>query len=381
MHPRVFDRPRDPATRVPADLAAVNEQEKRNMRQERKSEIGERIFYALVGCLLVVAWSAGHAEPLGPATPPAFSASQGSNAETKASVVRAYLVPARNTDPEIGGDNGRHVALIGNCAKQRGLLYLFLPGTRGVPSPNSPLLRLAARNCLQAISLAYPNNTSVFPDCRFDPAERDCYAAWRLEKIDGVDRSDKIRITPSNSIENRLLKLLEFLALRHPGDGWERYVENGAVRWQDVIVSGQSQGGGEAAMLAKIHSVARVALFGAVTDAVGSLAGQPAAWESASGATPPERYYGFAHERDNFWPAIQRGWDALGLDSFGPIVNVDSDNPPFGGSHRLTTGVPCVNPLVPNCAHTTVVNPELAERFLPVWEYVMGLRLAPSGLK
>ena len=189
-----------------------------------------------------------------------------------------------------------------------------------------------------------------------------------------MDHSDKIDVTPSNSIRNRLLKLLQYLAARHPADGWDFYLERGAVTWNNVIVSGQSQGGGQAAMLAKIHLVARVALFGSVTDAVGSLRGRASSWESAPGATPPERYFGFAHQRDNFWPAIQRGWIAFGLEPFGPIVNVDGESPPFRGTHRLTTNVACVNPMAANCAHVTVITPKLSSQFLPVWEYMLGLR-------
>jgi hypothetical protein len=331
---------------------------------------------AIIGSLFAVAFSGSAAESL-QSTPFLPAASPGASARTPeitASTFRTYRVRPRDTDPAIGPDNRPHVALIGDCTKQRGRLYLFFPGTNGVPSPDSPLLQLAARNCLHAISLAYPNESAVINDCRRDPAERDCFAAWRLEKIDGVDRSDKINVTPSNAIKNRLLKFLQYLAARHPADGWDLYIEGDAVRWDTVIVSGQSQGGGQAAMLAKIHLVARVALFGSVTDAVGSLRGPAPSWESTPGATPAERYFGFAHQRDNFWPAIQRGWIALGLEPFGPIVNVDGENPPFGGTHRLTTSVACVNPNAANCAHTTVITPKLSSRFVPVWEYMLGLR-------
>lgn len=295
-------------------------------------------------------------------------------AETTASTLRTYMVRPSDTDPAINLANSPHVALIGDCAKQRGRLYLFLPGTQGVPSANVPLLPLAALNCLHAISLSYPTETAVINDCGREPAEPDCYAAWRLEKIDGIDRSEKIRVTPPNSIKNRLLKLLQYLAAHHPTDGWDLYLEGSAVKWSNVIVSGQSQGGGQAAMLAKIHLVARVAMFGSVPDAVGSRTGPAPVWLSTPGATPSERYFGFAHQLDGFWSGIQRSWIALGLEQFGPIVNVDSENPPFRDSHRLTTNVSCVNPRAANCAHGTVIAPGLSSQFAPVWEYMLGVR-------
>jgi hypothetical protein len=284
------------------------------------------------------------------------------------------MVTPRNTDPAIDTANSPHVVLVGDCARQNGRLYLFLPGTAGIPSANMPLLHLAALNCLHVISLSYPNETAVMTDCGREPAEPDCYAAWRLEKIDGIDRSAKIHVTPANSINNRLLKLLQYLAGQNPADGWDSYLEGNAVKWNNIIVSGQSQGGGQAAMLSKIHLVARVAMFGSVTDAVGSRSGSPPGWLSTPGATPPEKYFGFAHQSDNFWPAIQNGWIVLGLDPFGPVVNVDGKSPPFGRTHRLTTNVACVNPKAANCAHGTVVAPKLSSQFMPVWEYMLGLR-------
>jgi hypothetical protein len=103
-----------------------------------------------------------------------------------------------------------------------------------------------------------------------------------------MDRSAKIRVTPANSINNRLLKLLQYLAGQNPTDGWDCYLEGNAVKWNNIIVSGQSQGGAQAAMLGKIHLLARVAMFGSVTDAVGSRSGPPPAWLSTPGATQPK---------------------------------------------------------------------------------------------
>ena len=287
---------------------------------------------------------------------------------------RTYMVRPRDTDPAVDTAGNPHVALTGDCARETGRLFLFLPGTGGIPSATSPMLRLAALNCLNAISLSYPNETAVFNDCVRERAEPDCYAAWRLEKIDGVARSAKIRVAPQNSIESRLLKLLQYLAGRYPADGWGTFLEDRGIRWDNIIVSGHSQGGGEAAMLGKLHSVARVAMFGSVTDAVGSRGGPSPAWLASPGATPAEKYFGFAHERDEFWGSIQRSWIALGLERYGPIVKVDGAAGAFGDTHRLTTGVGCVNPSAANCAHSTVVAPKFSSEFAAAWKYMLGIR-------
>ena len=297
-----------------------------------------------------------------------------SGAALAAEPLRTYTVRPRDTDPAIDTAGNPHAALAADCARQTGRLFLFLPGTGGVPSAQSPLLRLAALNCLNAISLSYPNERPVFNDCVRERAEPDCYAAWRLEKIDGVDRSAKIRVMPQNSIENRLLKLLQYLAGRYPADGWDSFVDERGIKWDSVVVSGHSQGGGEAAMLGKLHSVARVAMFGSVTDAVGSRAGPSPAWLAGLGATPAEKYFGFAHERDEFWGSIQKSWIALGLERYGPVANVDGAAAPFGETHRLTTSVGCADPRAANCAHSMVVAAKFSSEFAPVWKYLIGIR-------
>lgn len=247
------------------------------MEQSCRGKIGARtaIVRIIIGFVFATVSVIGAAEPVLSTTFPSatFSAPSEPKLESTASTFRTYMVRPRDTDPAIDTANSPHVALIGDCTRQNRRLYLFLPGTGGIPSPNMPLLHLAALNCLHVISLSYPDETAVINDCGREPGEPDCYAAWRLEKIDGVDRSAKIRVTPQNSIENRLLKLLLYLAAQNPTDGWDSFVEDRATKWTNIIVSGQSQGGGQAALLGKIHLVARVAMFGSVTDAVGSRSG------------------------------------------------------------------------------------------------------------
>ncbi len=297
-----------------------------------------------------------------------------SETQTPGVPTRNYAVLPRDTDPGISAALGAHQVFVGNCPTARGQLLVWLPGTGGLASPTGPLLQLAARNCMHAVGLNYPNETSAVGDCVRERPEPDCYAAWRLEKVDGMDRSPKINVAPADSVDNLLLKLLRYLAMQHPDEGWEQYLDGAAVRWDKVIVGGISQGGGQAAMLAKVHSVARVVMLAAVTDSVGSLRGPAPAWESHPGATPPERYFGFANQRDAFWTGERNGWLALGLGEYGPIVNVDSTSPPYGGTHRLTTDVACPQARVENCAHGTVAMPSLAPQLTAAWEYLLGLR-------
>jgi pimeloyl-ACP methyl ester carboxylesterase len=111
-----------------------------------------------------------------------------------------------------------------------------------------------------------------------------------LETVDGVQRSAIVNVSPANCINNRLTKLLHYLARACPEEGWSKFLKAGAPRWERIAFGGHSQGGVAAAMLAKLHLVARVVLFSTLGDVVGPMA---AHWLSTH-ATPSDRYYGLA---------------------------------------------------------------------------------------
>lgn len=283
----------------------------------------------------------------------------------------AHRVLPRDTDPAIDDALEPHLATVAPCDQPSGYLVLFVPGTGGMATGNSPtaLLKVATQNCLHGISLSYPNSTAVWNDCHLD-GDLNCYEEWRLQKLDGLQRSAYVTTTPANSIENRVAKLLKFLAGTYPDEGWETYLDDTAVRWDRVVVTGESQGGGMAALIGHVHLTARVVMFAAITDAQGGFDGLSPAWVAKTSATPASRYFGFAHMHDQWWPAEQKNWAALTLDQFGPIVNVDSATPPFDGSHTLTTDIP-FNHNTSNGAHPTVAAAPNAGIFEKVWEYLI----------
>lgn len=292
----------------------------------------------------------------------------------EATNIEIFTVAPHDVDSAVDARAEPEVVAVGHCTQPRQQLFVWLPGTLGVVSPNAPLINLAARHCMQALGVNYTTATDALDDCRLEKEASACYEAWRLEKIDGIDRTAKIAILPQNSIERRLTMLLRFLAANRPSENWSRFLANDEVRWDLVIIGGVSQGGGQAAMVGKVHPVARVVMVSASADVIDNDSGPPPAWLSEAGATPPDRYYAIAHMRDNFWGRNQRNWSALGLDAFGPIVNVDSAEPPYGGSHRLTSDLECPDKSLDLCVHRIVNLPQLADKLTPAWEYLLGLR-------
>jgi hypothetical protein len=68
-------------------------------------------------------------------------------------------------------------------------------------------------------------------------------------------------------------------------------------------------------------------------------------WQALPSATPPNRYFGFTHVLDGGWTADHycRSWQLLGLNRFGPVVDVDAVKPPYGNSRRLVTNADVKN--------------------------------------
>jgi hypothetical protein len=62
-------------------------------------------------------------------------------------------------------------------------------------------------------------------------------------------------------------------------------------------------------------------------------------WQGLKSATPANRFFGFSHVLDGGWSGDHycRSWQMLGLAEFGPIVEVDKAQPPYGNTRRLTT--------------------------------------------
>ncbi len=141
-------------------------------------------------------------------------------------------------------------------------------------------------------------------------------------------------VNEPNSIDNRLTKLLQYLTAQYPEEGWSRFLVDAKPKWSQIAVSGHSQGGGEAAMIAKLRVVARVVVFSAVPDK-GHTA--PAIPWVATHVTPAARYWGLAHDRDPFFPPIRANWDSLGMAVFGAAVAPETSEPPYDFTHMLVT--------------------------------------------
>ena len=272
-----------------------------------------------------------------------------------------------------------HYAYINRSIAPRNRLFVFFGATDAPPQRYALIGSAAANAGLHSIGLAYPNgpdpvNAATLCGGSTDP---DCTGKIRAEVLTGTDASPLVSIDAADSVQNRLIKALRYLDQQLPGDGWGQFLDNGDVRWDLVRVSGLSQGGGMAGYIAKQKLVDRACFFSSPAD-WDTVGGQPARWVVAAGVTPAARIYGFDSQLDPVvvYPRILRTWTALGLDAFGPPVNVDA-TASYGGSHEFSTALGTVMSAHTGTAADATTPLDAADKsdaypdgkpvYLPVW--------------
>jgi pimeloyl-ACP methyl ester carboxylesterase len=283
--------------------------------------------------------------------------------------VRVESILPSATDPQISAWNAAHYVAFSPGVVHHRRLLVYLHGLGGTGAGATELCRAAARGGFHVVGITYPNDWVPFQLCMQGGSV--CYEALRREIVEGVDHSPQISVARADSIENRVVRLLQHLEQLHPGEGWSEFVNGESPSWNRVVLYGHSQGGANAAIIAKDHPVARIVMSAPATDFVGS---SPAAWWSTH-ATPSSAYFGFCHVQDQLSAKVAV-WSALGMAAFGQVVDVASVAPPFGQTHQLSTSVP---PAVAGQYHNSTTvdsvtprNPDGSPAYLPTWMYLLG---------
>lgn len=282
-----------------------------------------------------------------------------------------HVVAPADTDPAIDDWLDHHYVYRDTRAAARGRLLVHLPGSYGRPANSLRYLQEIAAAGNHVIGLRYPNSWTVLDLCN-TAADLACFEDVRREIIDGTDRSALVSVGGANAIVNRLAKLLQYLERTYPDEGWGQYLNGGQPNWALIAVSGHSQGGGHAAVIAKYYAVERVLMFGAPGD---SNSNGLAPWQDANHATATAGYYGFNHYRDA-WTMKLTVWMRLGLGDYGAAADVDAVAVPYNQSHMLyTDALPATGDYAD--AHGAVINdantplsPDGAPLYAPVWRYM-----------
>ncbi|EMI54280.1 BPSS1187 family protein [Rhodopirellula sallentina] len=303
--------------------------------------------------------------------PPSTSSARGRvrvsvRASTIDSRVRAY--------PEIGflidDDNGKPAdmqqAWFDPNVPAHGRLVIWLM------AHNSALFERLNGYGLHAIRVHYANKW-FSKCCQEKPVDPECRGNLRLEAATGIDASDEVAIAKPDSMAERAYLLVKWLRAQNVDGDWGQFLNSDGtdLDWEKVIVAGSSHGSTTASRFAKHQKVARVVALCGPRD-------QHQTWQSLPSATPANRFFAFSHVLDQGWAEDHycRSWEMLGLNDYGPIVNVDRASPPYSNTRRLITDADVGGN--PGRAHGAVQPGKAAVKdpdtggliHQPVWEYL-----------
>jgi len=189
-----------------------------------------------------------------------------------------------------------------------------VPGTGGIAlkGPKS-LFATAVNQGYHVINISYINTPAVAQICRGKvlAENSNCTEEFRTRRIYGNNNFSLIDDAPQDAIVNRLTKLLIYLSEHDKTGNWDAYLENGTPKWSQIAVSGQSQGGGMAAFIAKEQLVSRVVDFSGGWD----YSDKPkiAKWYYSTSVTPSDVWYGTYHVTEPAAKIIRESYEAMGV--------------------------------------------------------------------
>jgi hypothetical protein len=220
-----------------------------------------------------------------------------------------FEVKPSEADPGITRFNDPNEVVFDPESTPDAQLVVFMPGTGGKPSRALQLFDVIAAQGYRVIGLEYNDSPAVVQVCPRDPRP-DCSAKFRQKRIFGDDVSNVVDNTPTESIVNRLAKLLLYLDQHDTSGQWSRYLSGSEPNWNRIVLSGLSQGAGMAAFLAKSKAVARVVLFSSPWD-FQEPSKALAPWLALPSATPRDRWFAVYHRRENTAALIRRAYEML----------------------------------------------------------------------
>jgi pimeloyl-ACP methyl ester carboxylesterase len=268
----------------------------------------------------------------------------------RAEMVRLDVRPSA-TAPDVKAADSPHIVLF-DSNNTNGDLLLWMPGTLGSPrvGPQLNFPQYAAQQGYRVIMLSYITDQGVSNICvgRNLRGNRSCAEDFRRKRIFGSEGFSLIPDQPQDAIVYRFTRLLQQLRDTRKDEHWEQYLNaDGSPRWEHIAVAGQSQGGGNAAFIAKAKSVARVVMLSGGWDM--SAPGEIADWYAKPGATPAERWYAAYHVEEPTAKTMAEISRALGV----PAANVGALDKPVRGAKAHGEGLS---------------NPA----YLPWWKFALG---------
>ncbi|MFT7519572.1 MAG: hypothetical protein ACI9MC_001714, partial [Kiritimatiellia bacterium] len=282
----------------------------------------------------------------------------------------------------------RHLIMVPDTPSKE-VLWLHLGGSGGQPGNTTWIGKAAMSQGYRYISLAYPNVPSIGERCSCEEGPRppECGELVRLESLYGAERTPWFEMEPDEAIVPRLFALLGYLQVQQPEKGWEAYMNgHGGIRWDRIALSGFSQGGGMAGLIARDNAVNRTMYLSSGGDSalaplvdpalyqtcetdedcdIGSCCGMsdlrcetpppqdafctyvlPAPWtthgqdvdgdglgdgDTSTRATASARQFGLVHRDEGAWMFSPEVFSSWGMGARGDFIDADVHRGPYPG--------------------------------------------------
>ena len=256
---------------------------------------------------------------------------------------------------------------------RKDLLYVFIPGTGGAPTPFGEILSAAADSGYYSFGIAF-NGQKPIEELAGDNPDDKTVENILEEYLTGNDVSPKVNVTKANSFENRITKMILYLDSLTPGENWHRFLTNdNRLIWRKVSVAGQSQGSDHAMYMSKKRPLNRASFFAGPGGFRLNNGDYPTFIRTAA-ITPIEKIYGFAHKNDStrLWKDVKKTWEILGI--LGALDNVDK-GPLDTTTHKFITSVDVA---IPHVSLASSVQTPKDENGNPIFEPIWSLMGFPD---
>lgn len=248
---------------------------------------------------------------------------------------------ASEADPDVSFNDELQLARVDTrAAKLLGKLVLPFGGTGNRAGHLGAVGEFCIERGFHVLAVA------AFADYDVGIGDADFYGDARRQVFDGVEHTSKgafaeIKMVPADGVAQRTQMALQYLQQQYPEEDWGYYLQaDGAVRWSDVVFTGISHGGSNAARFGMLVRASKVvSIAGPRDNSCGSLDTAACAdtlaatWLSDTPSTPIERFFGFTGGWDEQHPQHLFAMQRLGY--VGAPSELNGQQPPYGGSHRL----------------------------------------------
>ena len=278
----------------------------------------------------------------------------GPNVDVSDPQLYEFILEPDELDPTVVENIETQYAHLDTRAEPIGKLVFFLSGFTNTPSSwRNHGIQLAGHG-FHVVEPHYANSWSC------GGMGGSCNEDTRWEALVGEDTSTVIDISRADSAEGRVITMLEYLAVEHPGGDWGYYLtDDGELRYEHVIIAGISHGASSTGLFATRRAFHRAVMHSGGWWNVGK-----------DPMTPIDMFYGLSHTDDEQHQGHLDAWDSAGM--VGAPTSIDGMAPPYGDSRRLITSVPNGYPHCSVCVHGESPMDGDGYVFDPAWRVMYG---------